>query len=206
MSVRGRGGQRGQALTELALSSLFLILILFGAVDFARVYNADTALQEAARVGARHGALYDPNSNRDPFLCDTSTVSGCPASTNTYTSGDGIKQVVDKILAGAGLPASTLEANASCVGGTSPFNGPFTTQFANDVGANYNHPYLYLCYDTSSGSPGTRPTPPGKCASTGCVEHDLEVVVLMKLSLVITGEFGPALSIVGYSHMATQGT
>lgn len=207
MRVRGSGVQGGQALTELALVSVVLILVLFGAVDFARVYNADTALQEAARVGARHGALFDPNTNRDPFLCDTSSVSGCPASTPSYTSTDGIKQVVDKVLAGAGLPASTLEtANASCVGGSAPYDGPFTTQFNNDIGGTYNQPYLYLCYDTSSGSPTSRANPPSTCPNTGCVSHDLEVVVLMKLPLFITGEVGPALPIVGYAHMATQGT
>lgn len=217
MVIRRRDQQRGQALTELAISSVLLILILFGVVDFARVYNATTALQEAARVGARHGAFYDPSANVNPFLCDKTLANKCPSPSTTFASKDGIKDAVDKVLLGAGLRASQL--NTGCPGTTTPYNPPFTTQF-NAIGSTFNQPFLYVCYNTGavsySGSEkstgaggatgGSDTAPTSAQCGTACGGFDLEVVVVMKFSLVIVGELGPALPIAGNSHVLVQGT
>ena len=196
-------GQNGQALVELALTSLVLILIMFGAVDLARVYNAQTALQEASRVGARHGALFDPNGKVNPFLCDSHAASPatCPSTKSTFTSTDGIKEVVDKALLGAGLPASTLKAG--CPGGPTPYNGPYVTEFAS-MGTTVGQPWLYICYDTTAGTGGPISTP-AVCGSS-CGGQDMEVVVLMQYPLVITGAVGPTVQLVGNSHVRVQGT
>lgn len=195
--------QNGQALVELALTSIVLILIMFGAVDLARVYNAQTALQEGARVGARHGAIFDPNGKVNPFLCDSHATSPatCPSTKSSFTSTDGIKEVVDKALAGAGLPASTLKAG--CPGGPSPFNGPFVAEFAS-MGTTVNQPWLYICYDTSAGT-GSPVSTPTVCGSA-CGGQDMEVVLLMQYSLVITGAVGPTVQLVGNAHVRVQGT
>ena len=50
--------QRGQALVEFALGALLLFLIVFGVVDFGRVIYAYSAVSNAAREGARYGAVH----------------------------------------------------------------------------------------------------------------------------------------------------
>ena len=56
MSLRGRRGQRSQALIEFALVSPVLLILIFGIIDIGRaVFYIDT-LNHAAREGARAAA------------------------------------------------------------------------------------------------------------------------------------------------------
>ena len=50
------GREDGSALVELALTLPLLVLILAGAVDFARVFYTSIALTSAARAGAQYGS------------------------------------------------------------------------------------------------------------------------------------------------------
>lgn len=50
--------QRGQALVEFAISSLFLLLLLAGAIDFGMSYADRLEVANAARVGARWASLH----------------------------------------------------------------------------------------------------------------------------------------------------
>ena len=52
----------GQGLTEFALMLPVLMLILLGALDLGRVYNAYVAVTNASREGARHGMGHPTNS------------------------------------------------------------------------------------------------------------------------------------------------
>jgi hypothetical protein len=52
---RRRPNQRGQTLAELALIAPVLVILIFGFVDVARLYNAWVTVQGAAREGARYG-------------------------------------------------------------------------------------------------------------------------------------------------------
>ncbi len=128
MRIAGRGGQRGQALAELALSSLVLMLILLGAIDFARLYEQNTALQEAAREGARFAAIYSGGLN--PNLSNAK-----------------IQPVVSTVLSGAGLLQNgqtlVMQSSAQCpaTGGAYP---PDTS-----------HIWVYTCIPTAaSACPG----------------------------------------------------
>ncbi len=47
--------ERGQSLVEFALVAPVLAILIFGIVDLARLYNAWTTIQGAAREGARYG-------------------------------------------------------------------------------------------------------------------------------------------------------
>ena len=54
---KARGSaEKGSAFVELALFTPALLLMLVGAIDFARVYYADITLANAAEVGALYGA------------------------------------------------------------------------------------------------------------------------------------------------------
>jgi Flp pilus assembly protein TadG len=48
--------ERGSALAELSVALPLLILIMLGAVDFARVWVQSTAIENAAHAGAQYGA------------------------------------------------------------------------------------------------------------------------------------------------------
>ncbi|MBI4787295.1 MAG: pilus assembly protein [Chloroflexi bacterium] len=53
-----RFAQTGQGLTEFALMLPVLLLILLGALDLGRVYNAYVAITNASREGARYGMTH----------------------------------------------------------------------------------------------------------------------------------------------------
>jgi Flp pilus assembly protein TadG len=57
------GRERGQALVEFALALPVLLILLFGAIQFAIVFNHWLTLTEAVRAGARQAAVcrYQPS-------------------------------------------------------------------------------------------------------------------------------------------------
>lgn len=95
--------RRGQALVELALVLPVLLLILFGIVEFGRIFHAYLVIANAARVGAREGAITNDNTDiRDAVrtAADHSldlsrlsiTISPDPANRN---KGDSLTVEVD---------------------------------------------------------------------------------------------------------------
>jgi hypothetical protein len=50
--------ERGQSLTELAISFMLVMLIFSGAVDFGRAYFALVALRDAAQEGVVYASIY----------------------------------------------------------------------------------------------------------------------------------------------------
>ncbi|HEX6487294.1 MAG TPA: TadE/TadG family type IV pilus assembly protein [Candidatus Dormibacteraeota bacterium] len=117
--------QRGQALTELALLSIVLIFILLGADDFARLYQQNTALQEAAREGARHAAFYSSGTNTNPYLNNSASIVS----------------VVNTVLTGAGLVGPvTWQGSSQC-----PANAGAAPNSVNQV-------YVYGCIPTAAAS------------------------------------------------------
>ena len=55
-------GQRGQALLEFALVIGFLLLVMFGIIDFARVFFGYATMSNGVREGARY-AIVHPNDD-----------------------------------------------------------------------------------------------------------------------------------------------
>ena len=53
-----RGGLRAQDLIEFALVFPVLMLLLFGVIDFGRIFHVLIAISNAAREGARYGVIY----------------------------------------------------------------------------------------------------------------------------------------------------
>jgi hypothetical protein len=62
-----RKSEEGQAILEFALVFVFLVLVLFGIIDFARIFFAYATMSNAAREGARYGIIH-PGSLSDPGL------------------------------------------------------------------------------------------------------------------------------------------
>jgi len=57
-------GEEGQALLEFALVATFLLLVLFGIVDFARLFFAYATMSNGTREGARYGIVH-PGDDTD---------------------------------------------------------------------------------------------------------------------------------------------
>ena len=53
--------ERGQALVEFALLVPVLLLLIFGAIEFGRVFHATHVITSAAREGARAAAVHKNN-------------------------------------------------------------------------------------------------------------------------------------------------
>ena len=53
--------EEGQALVEFALITPFLLMMLIGIIEFGRAWNLHQVVTDAAREGARKGAVYDPS-------------------------------------------------------------------------------------------------------------------------------------------------
>jgi hypothetical protein len=50
--------EQGQALVEFAFVAIFLFLVLFGVMDFARLFFAYATMSNGAREGARYGIVH----------------------------------------------------------------------------------------------------------------------------------------------------
>ncbi len=90
--LRGEDSQRGVAAVELVLVFFPLIALLFGIIEFSRVFSMQLRLQQAAREAAREIALHydDPGPPPDPNgVIDNlvgaginRTISGCNVPTD----------------------------------------------------------------------------------------------------------------------------
>ena len=91
----GRRSESGSAFIELGLMFPMLLLILVGAIDFARVFFADIALTNAAEVGAMYGARSVTGSSnltsmQNAAVADAADLTGVTATATQYcTCGSG---------------------------------------------------------------------------------------------------------------------
>ncbi len=88
----------GQSLVELALLLPILILILAGALDLARVYDAYVSITNAAREGARYAAAHPTDD------------------------GSGILNAVDRELTNTGISGVTVTHACSTYLGNTPLD------------------------------------------------------------------------------------
>lgn len=75
MFIRLSKQREGQALVELALVLPVLLLILFGIVEFGRIFHAYLVITNAAREGAREGVI----SNSDSQIINTVETAVAPS-------------------------------------------------------------------------------------------------------------------------------
>lgn len=186
MGGRGLALQRGQSTVELALSSVVLLLLLLGLLDFARAFYFGVRLQDAARAGARVAVSYNWKTGSYPSLDDCD-----------------IKTAVDSVLTSAGMLASEF-AGASTT--ACPPNQTTTcpaTQ-SNPTPQLYSPPYkdtayststaqplLYICYENSPGVEPPLNSPQGQYVN---------VIVLYRFGFItgfLQNAIGPGIPISG---------
>ena len=80
MLKRIRRDERGQALIELALSLVLLLLLVAGVVDFGRLFNNYIIITNASREGARYASHF-------PLVDDE---PGIKAATQQEAAGSGV--------------------------------------------------------------------------------------------------------------------
>lgn len=184
MGGRGPWLQRGQSTVELALSSVVLLLLLLGLLDFARAFYFGVRLQDAARAGARVGVAYDWTAGTYPSLDDCD-----------------IKTAVDSVLTSAGMQASEF-AGANTT--TCPPHQTTTCPATKDGNSQFDPPYkdtsfpsstgqtlLYVCYEDSPGVEAPLTNPSGQ---------NLNVVVLYRFGFLtgfLQNTLGPGIPISG---------
>ena len=184
-SVGSPTSQRGQSLTEFAISSIVLLLLLGGLIDFARVFYFTSALHGVAFAGSRHAAWFDNQYRWNRYLNDAD-----------------VTDAVNQGLVGAHL------SSVSGVQGTCP--DPTDGNAAHDppyAGSLYptgaNAVYLYVCYTTPGGTVyGTMPSPP-PASDVSWHLGDVNVILLFNYGL-ITGFMQNALQAFGGIHVATN--
>ena len=178
--MRGRGValRRGQATVEFALSSVVLVLLLLGLLDFGRAFYFAVRLQDAAREGARVGAQYNAATGVNPNLHD-----------------DAIRNAVNSVLTNSGMAAATLQ-NTAPGGATCPAtkNGNTNYQPAFQDSAfppGPGQPYLYICYQNTAGVDPDHGSP----LTTPVYLTTLNVIVLYRFGLVtgfLQNQLGPS--------------
>jgi Flp pilus assembly protein TadG len=177
----------GQATVEFGISSLLLLLILLGLVDFSRVFYFDTGLHGAVREGARHGAWFDTPTRHNPYLYDSA-----------------IKAVVDEALGGVtGVAPSVLAGNCPTPTDGNPYHNPPYASSAYPAAGVYNQPNLYICYDNNPALDLTGPP-----TDNSYKLRDLNVILLMNYGLAtgfMQAQIGSNIPVAANAHIIVQG-
>jgi len=89
--IRNRGGERGQALVETALTMPLLLLLLLGAAELARVAYAAIEISNAARAAVQYasqstGTMHDVPGITTAAQNDASNLTGVTVSVSPGNS------------------------------------------------------------------------------------------------------------------------
>lgn len=108
-----RGSGRGQSIVEFALVLPVLLLLIMGALDFARAISVLQIVTNAAREGARAGII------------PTNTAATVTATVNVYLAGAGqanCNTVVGLTAGNAGVAGDPVTVAVNCPFQTITFN------------------------------------------------------------------------------------
>jgi Flp pilus assembly protein TadG len=103
------GNERGNAFIELALVSLIMIPVLFGVMDYSRVFYYASVAQGAARAGTQYAILTPPN-----HFNTTGMQSAATADASNVTTAQNFTPVAQTVYACAG--SSTMYSSAPSCG------------------------------------------------------------------------------------------
>jgi Flp pilus assembly protein TadG len=86
-ATRTRTARSGNLLLEFALSSTVLFLLMFGVIDFSRIFSQACAVQGAARAGTQYGMLSPAHYNDLAGMQNAALASaGSPAGMTATAS------------------------------------------------------------------------------------------------------------------------
>jgi Flp pilus assembly protein TadG len=106
-------------LIEFALSSTLLFLIMFGVIDFSRIFSSACAVQGAARAGTQYGMLSPAHYNdfagmQNAALADAGSPGGMTATASQFCacSIGGARQSCPATCS-SGSPETYIEVDVS---------------------------------------------------------------------------------------------
>jgi Flp pilus assembly protein TadG len=106
-------------LLEFALSSTLLFLIMFGVIDFSRIFSSACAVQGAARAGTQYGMLSPAHYNdlagmQNAALADAGSPAGMSATASQFCacSIGGTRQSCPATCS-SGSPETYIEVDVS---------------------------------------------------------------------------------------------
>ncbi len=104
-------GEKGANLVEFALIAPFLILLLFGIVEFAWVFATNLDVKHGAREGARITAVNTPDTGNVDLaaeICSRMDLVGSDTATTITWASDGTPAVGEGVTVTVTTPVSTL--------------------------------------------------------------------------------------------------
>ena len=109
-TILSKRGQAGHGAVELAIALPLLMLLVFGAGDFGRIFYAAITVSNAAETGALYGSAnvgqaYNPTAISTAVTNDTKDLSGVTVASTTYC------QCPDQ-------SSVSCDASVSCASGT----------------------------------------------------------------------------------------
>jgi Flp pilus assembly protein TadG len=123
----GYAAESGNMLLEFALSSSVLFLLMFGVIDFSRVFSSACAVEGAARAGTQYGMLSPAHYNdftgmQNAALANAGSPSGMTATASQFCacSIGGTHQSCPASCS-SGSPETYIEMTVSM---------PYTTMFS----------------------------------------------------------------------------
>ena len=116
--IRGPGLEKGAAAVEMAIVSMFLLVLLLGIVDIGRAITTNISLRDAVQEGAMYGA-FTPGVTRD-YTASTTAVVTSTAQTATLTVSDPSTTHTGKLVNGAYALPEPLQVALSKTSWTGP--------------------------------------------------------------------------------------
>jgi Flp pilus assembly protein TadG len=112
-----RSSEAGAALVEAALTLPLLLLVLFGAIDFGRVFYAASAASEAVQAGVHYGSR---QTNRVDYIDPTSPEALThydqmeAAASNAASDISGFSAIASSFCTCSGAPDTTVTCDTAC--------------------------------------------------------------------------------------------
>ena len=104
-------GEKGASLVEFAMVAPFLILLLFGIIEFAWVFATNLDVKHGAREGARITAVNTPDTGNVDLaaeICSRMELVGSNTDTTITWASDGTPEVGEGVIVTVSTPLSTL--------------------------------------------------------------------------------------------------
>lgn len=86
--VGRREHESGTAMVEMAIVLPLLLVVLFGVIEFSRVFVQRQVVEAAARAGARTASLYRDGCTPAGVRTEVCTIAKAMLNTNPFTEGE----------------------------------------------------------------------------------------------------------------------
>ena len=109
--LQNGGREKGANLVEFAILAPFLILLLFGIIEFAWVFATNLDVKHGAREGARITAVNTPDTGNVDLaaeICSRMNIVGSDTATTITWASDGTPTVGEGVTVTVSTPLSTL--------------------------------------------------------------------------------------------------